>query len=120
MTSERGSVQTMIHMGFNTASGMRSHVTESLSALEAITPISFNTASGMRSHVTGTSSFQYLVLDYGFNTASGMRSHVTIGPKSNSSSRMRFQYRKRYEVTCDDTIAVDRDATECVSIPQAV
>ena len=39
--------------GFNTASGMRSHVTL-LWMIMKMLPMSFNTASGMRSHVTIT------------------------------------------------------------------
>ena len=60
----------------------------------------FNTASGMRSHVTkrlrrlrGKST--------SFNTASGMRSHVTSNVIFDKASVIGFQYRKRYEVTCD-------------------
>ena len=37
---------------FNTASGMRSHVTEDASTCSAAFDVRFNTASGMRSHVT--------------------------------------------------------------------
>ena len=37
----------------------------------------------------------------GFNTASGMRSHVTKWWKSYTTNRNWFQYRKRYEITCD-------------------
>ena len=46
-------------MGFNTASGMRSHVTYNL--LSRFTQIDprFNTASGMRSHVTAFRNFKY-------------------------------------------------------------
>ena len=86
---------------------------------------SFNTASGMRSHVTSRSRtseypsswFQYrkryeVTCDAkekapenislsGFNTASGMRSHVTMEETTLKQNKMRFQYRKRYEVTCD-------------------
>ena len=36
-----------------------------------------------------------------FNTASGMRSHVTKPPSSPGVEIAVFQYRKRYEVTCD-------------------
>ena len=36
-----------------------------------------------------------------FNTASGMRSHVTIMDEANKKFNWMFQYRKRYEVTCD-------------------
>ena len=37
----------------------------------------------------------------GFNTASGMRSHATRLIVTGRHSHFRFQYRKRYEVTCD-------------------
>ena len=36
-----------------------------------------------------------------FNTASGMRSHVTSMETIIRSGTTKFQYRKRYEVTCD-------------------
>ena len=36
-----------------------------------------------------------------FNTASGMRSHVTLKLKEKRVKLLLFQYRKRYEVTCD-------------------
>ena len=37
----------------------------------------------------------------GFNTASGMRSHVTRRVLLSQRLIFPFQYRKRYEVTCD-------------------
>ena len=40
-------------LGFNTASGMRSHATANILAIARST-LSFNTASGMRSHATET------------------------------------------------------------------
>ena len=55
-----------------------------------------------------------------FNTASGMRSHVTLNAKKDDANHVLFQYRKRYEITCDregDDFFIYRDA---VSIPQAV
>ena len=36
-----------------------------------------------------------------FNTASGMRSHVTEERNDLEGDRVWFQYRKRYEITCD-------------------
>ena len=39
--------------------------------------------------------------DRRFNTASGMRSHVTERKPMSPRAGMTFQYRKRYEVTCD-------------------
>ena len=39
----------------------------------------------------------------GFNTASGMRSHVTGREYHIKQSPAWFQYRKRYEITCDTT-----------------
>ena len=111
--------------GFNTASGMRSHVTTEVFTITAAS-IGFNTASGMRSHVTKRLwskqglwiTFQYRKryevtcdpmkvspvrsLMGSFNTASGMRSHVTSGTSRTSTRKfLKFQYRKRYEVTCD-------------------
>ena len=42
----------------------------------------------------------------GFNTASGMRSHVTPEETQDDGGYIRgFQYRKRYEVTCDNRTA---------------
>ena len=41
-----------------------------------------------------------------FNTASGMRSHVTTVDSETTTVRHMFQYRKRYEVTCDVEQAV--------------
>ena len=63
-------------MGFNTASGMRSHVT-SVEFIWQRSQASFNTASGMRSHVTAIGIVVGVAIGAGFNTASGMRSHVT-------------------------------------------
>ena len=39
-----------------------------------------------------------------FNTASGMRSHVTLDLAIENRKMGLFQYRKRYEVTCDTAI----------------
>ena len=92
-----------------------------------VPPTGFNTASGMRSHVTGRIKVQipsitgevsipqavwghmWLICNgtiswfefSGFNTASGMRSHVTDIPSPQPEDSRSFQYRKRYEVTCD-------------------
>ena len=56
--------------------GMRSHATEGIIVLTAVIVCRFNTASGMRSHVTGRR--------FASSVPAGM-----------------FQYRKRYEITCD-------------------
>ena len=40
----------------------------------------------------------------GFNTASGMRSHVTLERGGLYKVTELFQYRKRYEVTCDNRL----------------
>ena len=58
---------------------------------------------------------------YRFNTASGMRSHVTDDEDDDVPPPPRFQYRKRYEVTCDIN-SLTNSTTEFrrVSIPQAV
>ena len=109
---------------FNTASGMRSHVTYFIGTLipcfvgfqyrkryevtcggHATTTLrihgrGFNTASGMRSHVTAKETLGSGV-DASFNTASGMRSHVTRASENTWRKIPEFQYRKRYEVTCD-------------------
>ena len=63
--------------------------------------IRFNTASGMRSHVTQTVYYEHGG-NASFNTASGMRSHVTAElPEEVVLEFLKFQYRKRYEITCD-------------------
>ena len=47
---------------------------------------------------------------WSFNTASGMRSHVTAEPLQPTKADIAFQYRKRYEVTCDIKIADEERA----------
>ena len=42
-----------------------------------------------------------------FNTASGMRSHVTAKKKAGLKLEYKFQYRKRYEITCDLQMSED-------------
>ena len=44
-----------------------------------------------------------------FNTASGMRSHVTSTPLTSKARFCLFQYRKRYEVTCDMILTLIKD-----------
>ena len=56
----------------------------------------------------------------GFNTASGMRSHVTSTWRFSSTRGLSFQYRKRYEVTCDKSNRIHVKDSSKVSIPQAV
>ena len=57
----------------------------------------------MRSHVTQQQE-QLSALVPSFNTASGMRSHVTsLSLATRTASRL-FQYRKRYEITCDQIV----------------
>ena len=104
---------------FNTASGMRSHVTNLLT-ISKMRCTRFNTASGMRSHVTDSIEL-YTNAQDGFNTASGMRSHVTMSRFATTRRGLSFQYRKRYEVTCDSQGGhAQRGASRRVSIPQAV
>ena len=67
---------------------------------------SFNTASGMRSHVTSRYLFERIEKAGSFNTASGMRSHVTRKENDDHEALEWFQYRKRYEVTCDLLLSV--------------
>ena len=43
-----------------------------------------------------------------FNTASGMRSHVTPFGQPLQSCRRPFQYRKRYEITCDLAVMIQQ------------
>ena len=85
---------------FNTASGMRSRVTDYTWAISS-SFISFNTASGMRSRVTRRLVRSCTWTSQGFNTASGMRSRVTLMMMMMGLVLILFQYRKRYEVTCD-------------------
>ena len=81
---------------------------------------SFNTASGMRSHVT-TMPTRSTQVATSFNTASGMRSHVTLISFGVLIREPKFQYRKRYEVTCDEQRLHDLlEYYVQVSIPQAV
>ena len=84
-----------------TASGIR-FMRQQIAGTTPIRLRSFHTASGMRSHVTSIDRLhrnQYR----GFNTASGMRSHVTMMQVAKDIAVEKFQYRKRYEVTCDVT-----------------
>ena len=55
----------------------------------------------MRSHVTLQKFVQNISVFCCFNTANGMRSHVTPKQVRGSNSTSTFQYRKRYEITCD-------------------
>ena len=55
-----------------------------------------------------------------FNTASGMRSHVTEDMLYIEAIDFKFQYRKRYEVTCDIFLVLMGHKDGIVSIPQAV
>ena len=68
----------------------------------------FNTASGMRSHATTYLISQHTI-GCSFNTASGMRSHATRELDDLvEMGRREFQYRKRYEVTCDEDPEKDK------------
>ena len=49
-----------------------------------------------------------------------MRSHATTKIMRQSEGSAMFQYRKRYEVTCDYAMAVLGVVLLVVSIPQAV
>ena len=80
----------------------------------------FNTASGMRSHVTlkifvkmqGNEVFQYR-----------KRYEITCDFRSSAPSHggpLWFQYRKRYEITCDVINGYPCGISREVSIPQAV
>ena len=55
-------------------------------------PVCFNTASGMRSHVTVLEAIMPTRSTPGFNTASGMRSHATLclGGRRNRRLKSRF------------------------------
>ena len=43
----------------------------------------------------------HMIIPCRFNTASGMRSHVTKFHFVRHRTMLKFQYRKRYEITCD-------------------
>ena len=79
----------------------------------------FNTASGMRSHATMIDR-QTELDKMSFNTASGMRSHATQAAAGDKLGLVEFQYRKRYEVTCDTIKDEFVKPYGQVSIPQAV
>ena len=75
----------------------------------------------MRSHVTLQTNIHARFHARGFNTASGMRSHVTRRRRRRYAyPHEEFQYRKRYEVTCDSEDAYPEGIQQTVSIPQAV
>ena len=78
---------------------MRSHATIGHRDLRQ-EPRCFNTASGMRSHAT-KNPYRIEKREGCFNTASGMRSHATPEKVFASEAAAKFQYRKRYEGTCD-------------------
>ena len=84
---------------------------------------SFNTASGMRSHVTSTAEDRSKWI---FMFQYRKRYEVTCDLSSStklswSIASMGFQYRKRYEVTCDLTLYTKHGMDLIlVSIPQAV
>ena len=61
----------------------------------------------MRSHVTGSED-PPPGLGFSFNTASGMRSHVTMRESETWCDAIGFQYRKRYEITCDEKADSER------------
>ena len=79
----------------------------------------FNTASGMRSHVTSPSDgprgsvrvFQYR-----------KRYEITCDKREQDEKvpDFEFQYRKRYEITCDTKHGMNLILNHQVSIPQAV
>ena len=79
---------------------MRSHVTIRRRRITACALSRFNTASGMRSHVTEFNhdvelrliGFQYRKR---YEVTCDMKNSLELDPP------LRFQYRKRYEVTCD-------------------
>ena len=97
---------------------MRSHVTL-IRAEKKVIYRSFNTASGMRSHVTksmlrlsaSSGTFQYR-----------KRYEITCDKKDQGEKKKQavFQYRKRYEITCDETPLLEKFVVQAVSIPQAV
>ena len=80
----------------------------------------FNTASGMRSHVTEKKpigSLAYCAFQY------RKRYEITCDGLAAGGLRLAangFQYRKRYEITCDGMEGSFSDRGVVVSIPQAV
>ena len=106
-------------IGFNTASGMRSHVTRKFNDKRSL-----GKAFQYRKRYEVTCDYSTIYGDgrflWGFNTVSGMRSHVTKKNFAEIEIRNTFQYRKRYEVTCDTDKMVGGIYFAEVSIPQAV
>ena len=110
---------------FNTASGMRSHVTMTARMMRFTSRVvSIPQAVWGHMWLASTNSYIYVSCPVSipqavwghmwlwaergsnsgwssFNTASGMRSHVTSTAEDRSKWIFMFQYRKRYEVTCD-------------------
>ena len=134
-----------LRSSFNTASGMRSHVTEQAKVLKACAnrfqyrkryevtceksppkrrrspSRSFNTASGMRSHVT--TRLVYLAIPLiSFNTASGMRSHVTLclGGRRNRRLKSWFWKTSSNPNMCSHFFGCHYIPREYVITPQAL
>ena len=98
---------------------MRSHVTDSFVHFRG-SFISFNTASGMRSHVTNR-RFRAIKREMEFQYRK--RYEITCDFIEFNVSRhisTEFQYRKRYEITCDVLFLYKEETIMGVSIPQAV
>ena len=104
---------------FNTASGMRSHVTNKVCSGKRFR-IGFNTASGMRSHVTSRHAY-YANLSPEVSIPQAVWDHMWHEDRYRSCHRScKFQYRKRYEITCDTSFQEEGAINISVSIPQAV
>ena len=98
---------------------MRSHATEGIIVLTAVIVCRFNTASGMRSHVTVR---LYDTWEWKERFQYRKRYEITCDIKGleKKSTGFSFQYRKRYEITCDSEWNHYPARYDQVSIPQAV
>ena len=106
--------------GFNTASGMRSHVT-------AFIRIEWNDHNKFQYRKRYEVTCDYVMFDTGIDVYQKFqyrkRYEVTcdVGRWQDGSAALRaFQYRKRYEVTCDYKPSAHITEEDRVSIPQAV
>ena len=93
---------------FNTASGMRSHVTK-LKGDEEMSKDKVSIPQAVWGHMWRRRRMSASSRISSFNTASGMRSHVTRRDGLYGYQTFVFQYRKRYEVTCDINLPLPTD-----------
>ena len=74
----------------------------------------------MRSHVTPASHIEFEdVVQFQYRKRYEITCDTRINP-TDEQDNYKFQYRKRYEITCDDAHQQERSSSAHVSIPQAV